>query len=180
MLSRFNLRTGEFVAIQPFDSLGEALRWNWDSPLFVSPHNHNRIYFAANRLFRSDDRGDSWRAVSPDLSRQIDRNKLKLMDRVWGVDAVAKNVSTTLFGTIFTIAESPIKEGLLFVGTDDGRVQISEDGGAHWRRDRPFPRRPRHDVRLARRAVESRREHAVRDAQQPLVGRLQAVRREEH
>ena len=138
-LSRFNLRTGEVVGIQPFDSLGEALRWNWDSPLLVSPHSHTRIYFAANRLFRSDDRGDSWHAVSPDLTRQIDRNRLKLMDRVWGVDAVSKNVSTTLFGTIVNIAESPVKEGVLFVGTDDGRIQISEDGGAHWRAIDHFP-----------------------------------------
>ena len=152
-LSRFNLRTGEVVGIQPFDSLGEALRWNWDSPLFVSPHDHNRIYFAANRLFRSDDRGNSWRAVSPDLSREIDRNKLKIMDRVWSVDAVEKNVSTTLFGTIFTIAESPIKEGLLFVGTDDGRVQISEDGGAHWRAIDHFPGVP--DTTFVSRVVPS-------------------------
>ena len=152
-LSRFDLRTGEVTGIQPFDSLGEALRWNWDSPLFVSPHNHNRIYFAANRLFRSDDRGDSWRAVSPDLSRQIDRNRLKVMDRVWGVDAVAKNVSTTLFGTIFTIAESPIKEGLLFAGTDDGRIQISEDGGAHWRAIDHFPGVP--DTTFVSRVVPS-------------------------
>jgi photosystem II stability/assembly factor-like uncharacterized protein len=132
-LSRFNLRTGEVVGIQPFDSTGEALRWNWDSPLFVSPHSHTRIYFAANRVFRSDDRGDSWHAVSPDITRQIDRTKLKAMDRVWSVDAVGRNVSTTLFGTIVNIAESPIKEGLLFAGTDDGRISITEDGGAHWR-----------------------------------------------
>jgi photosystem II stability/assembly factor-like uncharacterized protein len=132
-LSRLNLRTGEVVGIQPFDSTGEALRWNWDSPLFVSPHSHTRIYFAANRVFRSDDRGDSWHAVSPDITRQIDRTKLKAMDRVWSVDAVGRNVSTTLFGTIVNIAESPIKEGLLFAGTDDGRISITEDGGAHWR-----------------------------------------------
>ena len=153
VLSRFDLRTGEVTGIQPFDSLGEALRWNWDSPLFVSPHSHTRIYFAANRIFRSDDRGDSWRAVSPDLSRQIDRNKLKMMDRVWSVDAVAKNVSTTLFGTIFTIAESPLKEGLLFAGTDDGRVQISEDGGARWRAVDHFPGVP--DTTFVSRVVPS-------------------------
>src|SRR5689334_709442 len=154
VLSRFNLKTGEFVGIQPFDDTnGEALRWNWDSPLFVSPHSHTRIYFAANRVFRSDDRGDSWKAISPDLSRQIDRNKLKMMDRVWGVDAVAKNISTTLFGTIFTIAESPLKEGLLFAGTDDGRVQISEDGGAHWRAIDHFPGVP--DTTFVSRVVPS-------------------------
>jgi photosystem II stability/assembly factor-like uncharacterized protein len=139
-LSRFNLATGEVVGIQPFDeTTGEPLRWNWDSPILVSPHSHTRIYFAANRLYRSDDRGDSWRPVSPDITRQIDRTKLKIMDRVWGVDAVARNQSTTLFGTIVNIGESPIKEGLLVVGTDDGRISISEDGGANWRHTDHFP-----------------------------------------
>ena len=118
---------------------GEALRWGWDTPLFISPHAHTRVYFAANRLYRSDDRGDSWRAISPDLTRQIDRNRLRAMDRVWGVDAVGRNVSTTLFGTIITIAESPVKEGLLFAGTDDGRLSISENGGAQWRSVDHFP-----------------------------------------
>jgi len=139
-LSRFNLKTGEVVGIQPFDETnGEALRWGWDTPLFISPYSHTRVYFAANRLYRSDDRGDSWRPISPDLTRQIDRNRLRAMDRVWGVDAVGKNVSTTLFGTIITIAESPVKEGLLFAGTDDGRLSISEDAGAHWRSIDRFP-----------------------------------------
>jgi photosystem II stability/assembly factor-like uncharacterized protein len=153
VLSRFNLRTGEIVGIQPFDSLGEALRWNWDSPLLVSPHSNRRVYFAANRVFRSDDRGDSWRAVSPDLSRQIDRNTLKLMDRVWSVDAVAKNASTTLFGTIFALAESPIKEDLLFAGTDDGRISISENAGASWRSIDRFPGVP--DTTFVSRVVPS-------------------------
>ncbi len=140
VLSRFNLKTGEFVGIQPFDDTnGEALRWNWDSPLFVSPHSHTRIYFAANRVFRSDDRGDSWRPISPDITRQIDRNTLKAMDRIWSVDAVAKNASTTLFGTIVNISESPIKEGVLFAGTDDGRISITEDGGKTWRHSDKFP-----------------------------------------
>jgi photosystem II stability/assembly factor-like uncharacterized protein len=153
-LSRFNLKTGEVVGIQPFDETnGEALRWGWDTPLFISPHSHTRIYFAANRLYRSDDRGDSWRAVSPDLTRQIDRNRLRVMDRVWGVDAVGKNVSTTLFGTIITIAESPLKEGLLFAGTDDGRLSISEDGGAHWRSTDHFPGVP--DTTVIQRVLPS-------------------------
>jgi photosystem II stability/assembly factor-like uncharacterized protein len=140
VLSRFNLKTGEFVGIQPFDDTnGEALRWNWDSPLFVSPHSHTRIYFAANRVFRSDDRGDSWKPISPDITRQIDRNTLKAMDRIWSVDAVARNASTTLYGTIVNISESPLKEGVLFAGTDDGRISITEDGGANWRHVDKFP-----------------------------------------
>jgi photosystem II stability/assembly factor-like uncharacterized protein len=134
VLSRFNLATGDVMGIQPEDAAdGPGLRWNWDSPLMVSPHSPSRIYFAAERLLRSDDRGNSWRIISPDLSRNIDRTKLKMMDRVQSVDAVARNQSTTLFGNITTIAESPLREGLLITGTNDGRVSISEDGGANWR-----------------------------------------------
>ncbi|MBI2404086.1 MAG: glycosyl hydrolase, partial [Gemmatimonadetes bacterium] len=92
-----------------------------------------------NRLFRSDNQGTAWRAVSPDLTRQIDRNRLKLMGRVWSVDAVAKNTSTPLYGSIVTLAESPPKEGLLWVGTDDGLIQESENGGGNWRRIEHVP-----------------------------------------
>lgn len=133
-LSRFNLKTGDVMGIQPSEEPGTpGPRWGWDSPLFISPFNHNRIYFASNRLFVSNDRGDTWKVISPDLSRLIDRNRLKVMGRVMGIDAVAKNASTTLFGVILTIAESPLKEGLLFAGTDDGKVSISENGGGSWR-----------------------------------------------
>jgi photosystem II stability/assembly factor-like uncharacterized protein len=133
-LARFNLKTGDVMGIQPSEEPGTpGPRWGWDSPLFISPHNHNRIYFASNRLFVSNDRGDSWKAISPDLSRLIDRNRLKVMGRVMSIDALAKNASTTLFGVALTIAESPLKEGLLFTGTDDGKVSISENAGGTWR-----------------------------------------------
>jgi hypothetical protein len=107
--------------------------------MIISPHLNTRIYFAAQRLYRSDDRGDSWKPVSPDLSRKIDRNQLRLMDRTWSVDAVARNTSSSFFGAIVAIAESPLKEGLLFVGTDDGTIQVSENGGGAWRRIDRFP-----------------------------------------
>jgi photosystem II stability/assembly factor-like uncharacterized protein len=133
-LIRFDRKTGERVDIKPRVQPGEApLRWNWDSPLIISPHNPKRLYFAAQRVFRSDDRGDNWVPVSPDLSQQIDRNKLKIMGRVWSVDAVAKNHSTSLYGSVISLSESPIVEGLLYAGTDDGLVQISEDGGKNGR-----------------------------------------------
>ena len=133
-LSRFNLKTGDVMGIQPTEEPGTpGPRWGWDSPLIISPFNHQRLYFASNRLFVSNDRGDSWKVISPDLSRLIDRNRLKVMGRVMGVDALAKNASTTLFGVVLTIAESPLKEGLLFTGTDDGKVSISENGGGSWR-----------------------------------------------
>lgn len=134
-LVRFNRKTGEAVDIKPQEAKdGPPLRWNWDSALLISPHNSKRIYFAAQMLFRTDDRGDNWTAVSPDLTRQIDRNKLKVMGRIWGVDAVAKNSSTSLYGNIVALDESRLVEGLLYVGTDEGLVQVSEDGGKNWRK----------------------------------------------
>ncbi len=139
-LVRWDRRTGEAIGIKPQEEQGDPpLRWNWDSPLLISPHSHTRLYFAANRLFRSDDRGNTWQAVSPDLTRRIDRNTLPVMDRVWGVDAVAKNASTSLYGNIVALSESPLREGLLFVGTDDGLIQVTEDGGKSWRKIERFP-----------------------------------------
>lgn len=134
-LTRFNVKTGESVGIQPVEGAGAPpYRWNWDSPIIISPFSHTRLYFAANILFRSDDRGSSWKAVSPDLTRQIERNKLPVMGKVWPPDAVGKNESTSFYGNIVALAESPKKEGILWVGTDDGLIQVSDDGGANWRK----------------------------------------------
>ena len=139
-LARYDRKSGEKVMIQPQPEPGEpAPHWNWDSPLIISPHLHTRLYFASQRLWRSDDRGDTWRAVSQDLTRQIDRNRLKVAGRVWSVDAVAKNTSTSFYGNIVALAESPKQEGLLYCGTDDGVIQVSEDGGGHWREITKFP-----------------------------------------
>jgi photosystem II stability/assembly factor-like uncharacterized protein len=139
-LGRFDRRSGEGTGLQPQAAPGEEpLRWNWDSPLIVSPHAPRRLYFAAQKLYRSDDRGDTWRAVSGDLTRRVDRNKLPVMGRVWPADAVAKNSSTSFYGNIVGLSESPKVEGLLYVGTDDGWVQVSEDGGVNWRKSESFP-----------------------------------------
>lgn len=140
VMVRYDRRTGEATDIQPQAGKDEpALRWNWDSPFIISPHSHTRLYFAAQRVFRSDDRGSSWKPISADLTRQIDRNTLKVMGRVWPPEAVAKNSSTSFYGNIVSLAESPAKEGLLYVGTDDGLVQVSEDGGQTWRKVESFP-----------------------------------------
>jgi photosystem II stability/assembly factor-like uncharacterized protein len=139
-LVRFDRKSGELMGIQPKESAGEApYRWNWDSPLIISSHSHTRLYFAANMLFRSDDRGNSWKKVSGDLTRKIDRNSLPVMGKVWGVDAVAKNASTSLYGNCVSLAESPLKAGILYVGTDDGLLQVSEDSGTSWRAVEKFP-----------------------------------------
>lgn len=140
VIVRFDKRTHERVGIQPQEARGDVpFRWNWDAPFILSPHAPRRLYMAAQFLFRSDDRGNSWRKVSPDLTRQVQRNLLPVMGKVWGPDAVAKNTSTALYSNISAIAESPRKEGMLWVGTDDGLVQVSEDGGATWRRIESFP-----------------------------------------
>ena len=139
-LVRFDKKSGERMGIRPKERKGEkSYRWNWDAPLLVSPHLHTRIYFAANKVFRSDDRGNTWEVISGDLTRQIDRNKLEVMGRVWPMDAVAKNASTSQYGTIVALDESPVKEGLIYAGTDDGLIQVTEDGGASWRRIEKFP-----------------------------------------
>ena len=133
VLARYDRKSLEVVDIKPVELEGEvALRWNWDSPLLLSQHKPTRIYFGANRLFRSDDRGDSWVAISGDLSRQIDRNKLPVMGKVWGMDAVAKNASTDIYGNLVSIAESKSDENHLVVGTDDGLIQVTKDGGKSW------------------------------------------------
>jgi photosystem II stability/assembly factor-like uncharacterized protein len=139
-LNRFDKKTGEAldIAPQPTGSM-DPLRLNWDSALIVSPHASSRLYFGAQYLFRSDGRGDSWKAISGDLTRHLDRNKLPVMGRVWGIDAVAKNSSTSFYGNIVSLSESPLKEGLLYVGTDDGLVQVTEDGGQNWRKVEKFP-----------------------------------------
>lgn len=140
VIVRFDKRTHERVGIQPQEARGDVpFRWNWDAPFILSPHAPRRLYMAAQFLFRSDDRGNSWRKVSPDLTRQVQRNLLPVMGKVWGPDAVAKNTSTALYSNVSAIAESPRKEGMLWVGTDDGLVQVSEDGGATWRRIESFP-----------------------------------------
>ncbi|MCK5280360.1 MAG: glycosyl hydrolase, partial [Cyclobacteriaceae bacterium] len=136
---RYDKKSGEIIDIKPKERKDdEPYVWNWDAPLLISPHSHTRLYFAANRLFKSGDRGNSWEVISPDLTRKIDRNKLPIMGKVWGVDAVAKHLSTTIYGNIVALTESPKKEGLLYIGTDDGLVQVTEDGGKNWRKQDRF------------------------------------------
>jgi len=138
-LVRYDKASGEKIGIKPVEGADDLpYRWNWDAPLFISPHLNTRLYFAANKVFKSDDKGDSWQEISPDLTRQIDRNKLSVMGKVWSVDAVAKNRSTTIYGNIVALSESPLKEGLIYAGTDDGLIQVTENGGGDWRKITAF------------------------------------------
>ncbi len=134
-LSRFDKRTGESVGLKPLELPGEdALRWNWDSPFAVSLHKAGRIYYGAQKVFKSDDRGSTWKAISGDLSRALNRDTLPVMGKVWGPDAIAKNQSTASYGNLSVIAESPKKDGLLYTGSDDGLIHVSENEGTDWRK----------------------------------------------
>jgi photosystem II stability/assembly factor-like uncharacterized protein len=139
-LVRFNRATGERFGIQPHEGKDEMPeRWNWDSPFIISPHSHTRLYFGGTRLFRTDDRGNTWKAVSGDLTRHLNRDAIPVMGKLWSPDSVNKHVSTAFYGNISALAESPVKEGVLYAGTDDGLIQVTEDGGAHWQRIENFP-----------------------------------------
>lgn len=142
-LVRYDRKTGEIVYLQPQPEPGDPPeRWNWDSPILISPHDPARLYYASQRVWRSDDRGDSWRPISGDLSRGQDRLGLPVMGRAWSYDAVWDLIAMSSFGSITSLAESPLADGLLYAGTDDGLIQVSEDGGKNWRRIDTLPGAP--------------------------------------
>lgn len=139
-LARYDRRSQQRVFIAPVAPAGEpAYKFNWNTPLLISPHDRKRLYYAAERVFRSDDRGDSWEVISPDLTRQLDRNSLEVMGLRWSDNAIALHDGTSKYGSIIGLHESPLQEGLLYVGTDDGLIQVTEDGGGSWRAADSFP-----------------------------------------
>lgn len=132
-LTRYDRKSGEYLFIQAQEPKGApAYRWNWDAPLVISQFDNKRIYHAANKVLRSDDRGNTWKEISGDLSRQLDRNKIPVMGKVWSMDAIAKNGSTDIYGQITTLAESKLDENVLYTGTDDGLIHVTTDGGKNW------------------------------------------------
>ena len=139
-LVRYDKQSGEKVPIQPMPAKGQpGYRWNWDAPLLVSKHDASTLYFAANKVFKSSNKGDDWTEISPDLTRQLDRNKLPVMGQVWSIDAVMKNASTTVYGNVVALDESPLKQGVLFAGTDDGLIQVSQNEGKDWKKIDAIP-----------------------------------------
>ncbi len=143
-LARLDLSTGKEVGISPTRGAQDSGRWHWDSPLVVSRHAAGRIYYAGHRLYRSDDRGNTWTPISGDLTRNLDRTQMPIMGRVWPADAVGLHLYTTTMSVITALDESPLVEGLLYVGTDDGLVQVSENAGGTWRRIESIPGLPEH------------------------------------
>ena len=134
-LARYDRKTGEQVYIKPQPGKGEPPnRYNWDSPILISPHQSSTLYFGTQRVYKSEDYGDTWTTISGDLTRNEKRTRQSLMGRTWSYDSPWDMYAMSEFNTITSLSESPLVEGLIYAGTDDGLIQITEDGGGNWRR----------------------------------------------
>ena len=139
-LARFDRKTGENVYIRPQAREGEAPdRYNWDAPILISPHDSATLYFGTQRVWKSTDYGDSWEPISGDLTRNENRVRQPLMGRTWSYDSPWDLYAMSMFNTIVNISESPLVPGLIYAGTDDGIIQVTEDGGQNWRRIDKLP-----------------------------------------
>src|SRR4051794_1515777 len=111
----------------------EEYRFNWSTAMLMSPHDSSMIFYGGNELFRTSDRGNTWEAASPDLTRNQEWKKLPLMGPERGDETLSRDDGVSDFGTITTIAESPVQAGVIYVGTDDGNVQVTRDAGKNWK-----------------------------------------------
>ncbi len=137
-MSRTDRVTNERTSLRPEPADGDKpYRWNWDTAMMLSPHDPKTIFVGANRLFRSRDRGHSWEVISPDLTTNTDRDALSIMGVTGKDTTIAKHDGVTSYGNLVTIAESPMKAGIYFTGSDDGVVSVSRDAGASWKRITP-------------------------------------------
>jgi hypothetical protein len=139
-LTRYDRKTGESVYIQPQAGEGKAPeRYNWDAPILISPHDPATLYFGTQRVWKSTDHGDSWQAISGDITRNEDRVRQPVMGRTWSYDSPWDLAAMSEFNTIANLSESPLVPGLIYAGTDDGIIQVTEDGGNSWRRIDKLP-----------------------------------------
>ena len=180
-LVRFNGRTGERKSIRPRPAPGEdAYRFNWSSPIQLSPFDPATVYFAGNHVFKSPDRGDSWEVLGEDLTREIDRNNLPMMGSIPAANAVSRHQGTAVFSNISEHEHlgAPARPHRHGVGRRHHR-------GQHRRRrelaqDDQLPRGPRHDVRQQGPLVRARARYALRDLRRTQEQRLPPLRPEEH
>ncbi len=151
---RYDTRTGQSKGIKPLQPTGESHRYNWSAPIVPSRHAAGTVYLGANYLFKSSDRGESWKTISPDLTRHIDRNTLPMRGVRPAPDVLGLHEGTAEFSNISSVDESPRRSGLLVVGTDDGVVQVTRDDGASWTKTTTFPGVP--DTTYVSRVILSR------------------------
>lgn len=139
-LTRIDRKTGEAVYIQPQPADGDpAERYNWDSPILISPHDSKTLFFGTQRIWRSDNYGDSWTAISGDITRNEKRTSQPIMGRTWSYDAPWDLYAMSMFNTTTSLSESPLVPGLIYAGTDDGIIQVTENNGETWRRIDKLP-----------------------------------------
>ena len=132
-IHRIDRTNGEVVNIRPREGIDEPYeRFNWDSPIFVSQHDPKRIYFGSQRVWRTENRGDSWKAVSNDLTKNQERLALPIMGKVQSYENAWDVYAMSTYNTITSLAESKVNENVLYAGTDDGIIQTTNDGGANW------------------------------------------------
>ena len=139
-LTRYDRATGESVYIRPQPAGDETMeRYNWDSPILISPHDSKVLFFGTQRVWKSTDYGDSWTAISGDLTRDEQRTRQPVMGRTWSYNAPWDLYAMSMFNTVTSLSESPLVPGLIYAGTDDGLIQITEDNGENWRRIDKLP-----------------------------------------
>ncbi len=137
-LMRVNIKTGERLRMRPIgrpEGADEDLpdyRWNWDSPVVMSAHDPQTIYYGGNHVFKSTDYGQSWEEISPDLTKNIDRATLEIMGVLGSEPMHSPHDGTSSFGNLVGLAESPVDPDVLYAGSDDGNLQVTTDGGANW------------------------------------------------
>jgi photosystem II stability/assembly factor-like uncharacterized protein len=111
---------------------GESYRFNWNTPVIMSPHNPKILYLGGNRLFKSYNQGDTWVASAEDLTKKVDRNTVAMMEMPGNLTQLSKNDGVVSYSTIIAVSESPVMPGVVWAGTDDGNVQVSRDGGINF------------------------------------------------
>ena len=133
-ISRRDEHTSQQRQIMPEAKYGEPhYRFQWNSPMAVSLHDHKTIYYGGNYLFKSTDRGDSWTRLGGDLTTGADRNKLQIFGKTPDKNTLSRHDGVQEYPTITTLSESPLTANVLWVGTDDGNVQVTRDGGKNWK-----------------------------------------------
>jgi photosystem II stability/assembly factor-like uncharacterized protein len=133
-VARRDMRTGQQRSIMPeAKSTEQHYRFQWNSPIAISAHDHNTVYYGGDYLFKSTDRGDSWTRLGGDLTTGVDRAKLAIFGKVPDKSTLSRNDGVQEYPTITTLSESPLTPNVMWVGTDDGNLQVSRDAGKNWK-----------------------------------------------
>jgi len=158
-LQRYDRSTGNSIYIKPQPTEDEEYNWNWNTPYLISAFDSKTLYVGGNYVLKSTDMGGTWKKISDKMTRGIDQNTLPMMGKIWPPEAVAKNLSTSKFGNIFSLQESRLKQGFLYVGTDDGLIWKTENDGATWTKYDKFPGVP--DMTFVNHVLPSRHNENV-------------------